>query len=98
MSSINSSNETNSPWRRDIRTGPLLARLKPANWFRPQSSILALAALYEQHLTRMRLGGPNYDQIVAQEVLNRNCHLDVTNAPDGSLYLAEVTTIWRMGR
>lgn len=49
-------------------------------------------------LTRMRLGGPNYDQIQVQEVLNRNCHLDVTNAPDGSLYLAEVTTIWRMGR
>jgi glucose/arabinose dehydrogenase len=49
-------------------------------------------------LTRMRLGGPNYDQIQVQEVLNRSCHLDVANAPDGSLYLAEVTTIWRMGR
>jgi aldose sugar dehydrogenase len=49
-------------------------------------------------LTRMRLGGPNYDQVAEQEVLNRNCHLDVANAPDGSLYLAEVTTIFRMGR
>jgi aldose sugar dehydrogenase len=49
-------------------------------------------------LTRMRLGGPNYDQVMEQEVLNRSCHLDVANAPDGSLYLAEVTTILRMGR
>ena len=49
-------------------------------------------------LTRMRFGGPNYDQIVAQEVLNRVCHLDVANAPDGSLYIAGVTSIVRFGR
>jgi glucose/arabinose dehydrogenase len=49
-------------------------------------------------LTRMRFGGPNYDQIVAHEVLNRICHLDVVNAPDGSLYIAGVTSIMRFGR
>ena len=41
--------------RRDIRTGPLLARLNPANWFRSKTSVLALAGLYEKHLTTMRL-------------------------------------------
>lgn len=41
--------------RRDIRTGTLLERLKPANWFRSQTSVLALAALYEKYLTRLRL-------------------------------------------
>jgi glucose/arabinose dehydrogenase len=49
-------------------------------------------------LTRMRFGGPDYDQIVEHEVLNRICHLDIANAPDGSLYIAGVTTISRFGR
>lgn len=49
-------------------------------------------------LTRMRFGGPNFDQIVAHEVLNRVCYLDVANAPDGSLYIAGVTSILRFGR
>ncbi len=42
--------------RRDVRTGPLLERLRPGNWLRPQCSVLALAALYERHLTGLRLG------------------------------------------
>jgi NTE family protein len=41
--------------RRDIRTGPLLERLRPGNWFRPQCSVLALAALYGRHLTGLLL-------------------------------------------
>jgi NTE family protein len=41
--------------RHDIRTGPLLERLRPGNWLRPQCSVLALAALYERHLTGLRL-------------------------------------------
>jgi glucose/arabinose dehydrogenase len=49
-------------------------------------------------LTRMRFGGPNYDQIVAHEVLARICYLDVANAPDGSLYIAGPVSIVRFGR
>jgi glucose/arabinose dehydrogenase len=49
-------------------------------------------------LTRMRFGGPNLDQIVAHEVLNRVCYLDVANAPDGSLYIAGPVSIQRFGR
>jgi glucose/arabinose dehydrogenase len=49
-------------------------------------------------LTRMRFGGPNLDQIVAQEVLTKACYLDVADAPDGSLYLAGFTSILRFGR
>ena len=49
-------------------------------------------------MTRMRFGGPNFDQIVAHEVLNRICYLDVANAPDGSLYIAGPTSIVRFGR
>ena len=49
-------------------------------------------------LTRMRFGGPNLDQIMAQEVLTKVCYLDVADAPDGSLYLAGFTSILRFGR
>jgi glucose/arabinose dehydrogenase len=49
-------------------------------------------------LTRMRFGGPNFDQIVAHDVLNRICYLDVANAPDGSLYIAGPVSIQRFGR
>ncbi|MCC6176883.1 MAG: PQQ-dependent sugar dehydrogenase [Chloroflexi bacterium] len=49
-------------------------------------------------LTRMRFGGPNQDHIEAQEVVSKACFLDVANAPDGSLYLANVTSIVRWGR
>jgi glucose/arabinose dehydrogenase len=49
-------------------------------------------------LTRIRLGGPKLDQIAQQEVLNRDCRLDVADAPDGSLYLAGFVSILRLGR
>lgn len=49
-------------------------------------------------LTRMRLNGPNFDQIVEQEVLAKNCYLDVANGPDGALYFAGLTGIHRFGR
>jgi aldose sugar dehydrogenase len=49
-------------------------------------------------LTRMRFGGPSFDQVVAHEVLNRLCYLDIANAPDGSLYIAGPTSIVRFGR
>jgi aldose sugar dehydrogenase len=49
-------------------------------------------------LTRMRFGGPDYDKVVEQEVLARICYLDIANAPDGSLYVAGVTSIIRFGR
>ena len=49
-------------------------------------------------LTRMRFGGPNFDRVVAHEVLNRLCYLDIANAPDGSLYIAGPTSIVRFGR
>ena len=49
-------------------------------------------------LTRMRLGGPNYDQVLEQEVLAKVCYLDVANGPDGALYLASLTGIYRFGR
>jgi aldose sugar dehydrogenase len=49
-------------------------------------------------LTRMRFGGPNFDQITDHEVLNRVCYLDIVNAPDGSLYIAGPVSIQRFGR
>lgn len=50
------------------------------------------------NLTRIRLGGPNLDQIAQQEVVSRDCRLDVADAPDGSLYLAGFASILRFGR
>lgn len=49
-------------------------------------------------LTRMRLGGPDFDKVTEQEVLARICYLDIANAPDGSLWVAGVTSIMRFGR
>ena len=49
-------------------------------------------------LTRMRLGGPNLDVVVEQEVLSKQCYLDVANGPDGALYFASLTGIHRFGR
>jgi NTE family protein len=40
---------------RDFRTGPLLARFLPWNWFRPSTSVRALATLYERRLTPLKL-------------------------------------------
>ncbi|MCC7372828.1 MAG: PQQ-dependent sugar dehydrogenase [Chloroflexi bacterium] len=49
-------------------------------------------------LTRMRFGGPNFDQLLEQDVLAKICYLDVAAAPDGSLWIAGVTSILRFGR
>ncbi|MDP8922370.1 MAG: PQQ-dependent sugar dehydrogenase [Chloroflexota bacterium] len=49
-------------------------------------------------LTRMRLGGPDFDQVEQQEVVYRGCHLDVADGPDGALYLSTFTGIFRLGR
>ena len=49
-------------------------------------------------LTRMRLGGSDFDQVLgAQEVVS-GCFLDVTNGPDGALYYSSVSQILRLGR
>ncbi len=49
-------------------------------------------------LSRIRLGGPNDDQVVDQSVVTKGCYLDVTNGPDGALYFASPTAIHRFGR
>ena len=41
--------------RQDFRTGPILDRLWPWNWFRPSASVRALASLYQRRLTKLRL-------------------------------------------
>lgn len=49
-------------------------------------------------LTRMRLGGPDYDQIEQQDVVYRGCNLDVADGPRGALYIATFTGIMQVGR
>ena len=49
-------------------------------------------------LTRLRLGGPAFNEVTEQEVLVKNCYLDVANGPDGALYFASLTGIHRLGR
>ncbi len=49
-------------------------------------------------LTRMRFGGPDADRVAEHEVVAKDCRLDVANGPDGALYLASFTTIFRFGR
>jgi len=40
---------------RNLRTAPILKRLLPWNWFRSSTGVEALAAAYEDRLTRLRL-------------------------------------------
>jgi NTE family protein len=42
--------------RKDVRTGPFLARLLPWNLFRSETTVEALAARFERELTPLRLG------------------------------------------
>ena len=50
--------------RRNIRTGPILKRLLPWNWFRASTGVTAIAGRYEKDLTTLRLGAlperPNF--------------------------------------
>ena len=39
----------------NYRTGPILKRLLPWNWFRSSTAVTALAGLYERRVTQMRL-------------------------------------------
>ncbi len=41
--------------RRNIRTGPILKRFLPWNWFRASTGVTALAGRYEKDLTTLRL-------------------------------------------
>lgn len=49
-------------------------------------------------LRRLRFGGPNMDRIELTEDLTADCRLDVANGPDGAIYLAGITKIYRIGR
>jgi glucose/arabinose dehydrogenase len=49
-------------------------------------------------MTRMRFGGPDFDQLVEHDVVAKGCYLDVVNGPDGALYFAGFTSIHRFGR
>jgi glucose/arabinose dehydrogenase len=49
-------------------------------------------------LTRVRLTGDTLEQVALMEVVAKECRLDVTNAPDGSLYFSSITEIMRFGR
>ena len=57
---------------------------------------LFLCASNTGALTRIRLGGPEYDQVEQAEVVAQHCHLDVAQGPDGALYLADLAAIYRL--
>jgi len=49
-----------------------------------------------QLLRRLVLGTPNLDSITANDVIDRDCWLDVTVGPDGLIYFASLTEIKRL--
>jgi glucose/arabinose dehydrogenase len=49
-----------------------------------------------QELRRLVLPAPNYDQITANDVVARDCWLDVTISPDGFIYYSNLTEIRRL--
>ena len=49
-------------------------------------------------MTRVRLGGADFDQVLGTQEVVQGCFLDVVNGPDGALYYASVSQILRLGR
>jgi len=49
-----------------------------------------------QQLRRLVLAPPNFDSITANDLLARDCWLDVTVGPDGLIYYANLTEIRRL--
>jgi glucose/arabinose dehydrogenase len=49
-------------------------------------------------MTRLRLGGSDFDQVVGAQEIVQGCFLDVVNGPDGALYYSSVSQILRLGR
>lgn len=49
-------------------------------------------------LHRVRLVGPEFERVEADQDLAVECRVDVANGPDGGLYVAGVAQIWRLGR
>jgi glucose/arabinose dehydrogenase len=47
-------------------------------------------------LTRLQLAGPDYDQVVHEELLSDQCHLDVATGPEGAIYISSVTKVQRL--
>jgi glucose/arabinose dehydrogenase len=47
-------------------------------------------------LRRLTLGGPNFDQVTANDVLAEDCKRDVSVAPDGTIYYAAEGEIRRL--
>jgi aldose sugar dehydrogenase len=48
-------------------------------------------------MTRLRLGGSAFDQVVGAQEVVQGCFLDVVNGPDGALYYSSVSQILRLG-
>jgi aldose sugar dehydrogenase len=59
---------------------------------------LFFCAVLTGTLTRLRLAPPEYDRPEGAEEVAKDCHLDVTNGPDGALYYASMGQILRLGR
>lgn len=47
-------------------------------------------------LFRLRLDGPNYDQVEEEELLSDQCNLDVVTGPDGAIYITSVNRVLRL--
>jgi len=57
---------------------------------------LIVCELETQELRRLVLPAPNLDQISANDVVSRDCWLDVTVSPDGFIYYSNLTEIRRL--
>jgi glucose/arabinose dehydrogenase len=57
---------------------------------------LFFCAINTGALTRLRLSSADYQTVEGSEVVANNCHLDVTNGPDGALYYSSVSQIFRL--
>ena len=64
--------------------------------FRSYRNDLLFCAFGSSQLIRLRLAAPDYDRIEEEELLSRQCNLDVATGPDGAIYFTSVSQVLRL--
>ena len=57
---------------------------------------LLFCSVTNGQLIRLKLGGASFDQVLEQELLSNQCHLDVVAGPDGAIYFSSINQVLRL--
>jgi glucose/arabinose dehydrogenase len=78
--------------------GPTGLRFYTGNMFPELANDLLFCGIHVGALQRIRLSGPNLDEMGSVENLAEECRLDVVVGPDEAIYFAGINRIARYGR